>query len=68
VHHEQRVAVRGAVDRLAYTTWKVMSQISDTPKNLPLKSKAYENGSAKPFCELLSQIQGVTANLPSRVA
>jgi hypothetical protein len=35
-------------------------------KNLPLISKAYEKGSEKPFCELLSQIQGVTANLPSR--
>jgi hypothetical protein len=32
-----------------------------------VKSRAYENSSEKPLCELLTKIQGVTANLPSRV-
>jgi N-methylhydantoinase B/oxoprolinase/acetone carboxylase alpha subunit len=31
-----------------------------------VKSRAYENSSEKPLCELLTKIQGVTANLPSR--
>ena len=31
-----------------------------------MKSRAYENSSEKPLCELLTKIQGVTANLPSR--
>jgi hypothetical protein len=33
-----------------------------------VKSRAYENSSEKPLCELLTKIQGVTANLPSRVS
>jgi hypothetical protein len=32
-----------------------------------VKSRAYENSPEKPLCELLTKIQGVTANLPSRV-
>jgi hypothetical protein len=31
-----------------------------------VKSRAYENSPEKPLCELLTKIQGVTANLPSR--
>ena len=33
-----------------------------------MKSRGYENSSEKPLCELLAKIQGVTANLPSRVS
>ena len=36
------------------TTWKVMSQISDTLKIYDLKSRVYENGPEKSLCELLS--------------
>ena len=33
-----------------------------------MKSRGYENSPEKPLCELLTKIQGVTANLPSRGA